>query len=354
MRILIDIGHPGHVHLLKNFYFAMLGKGNEIFFTIKDNLKTAIELLNYYDIKYQTIGAKKDGLLGKAFNQIKYNLKLIKIIRENNIEIGVGTSISLAHASKLTKMKSIILDDDDDEVEPLFVRFAHPFCDVLLSPEVLKGKRKKKSTIFYKSGHELAYLHPNWFSPDETILKEIGVGNNDRYFILRFNVFKAHHDSGIKGISFDDKIKLINLLSKYGKIFITTERDIEKEFKKYELKIHPARIHDLLFYATMFIGDSQTMTSEAAVLGTPAIRCNSFVGRISYIEEEEIKYGLTFGFKPDNTNAMFEKINELLKKPNLKAEWRQKRNILLNEKIDVTSFLVNFVEQYYKTSCVEE
>ena len=43
----------------------------------------------------------------------------------------------------------------------------------------------------------------------------------------------------------------------------------------------------------MFIGDSQTMTSEAAVLGVPSLRCNSFAGRISYINEQEFKYGLT-------------------------------------------------------------
>ena len=58
----------------------------------------------------------------------------------------------------------------------------------------------------------------------------------------------------------------------------------------------------------MFIGDSQTMTSEAAVLGTPAIRCNSFVNRISYLEEEENTYELTFGFKPEDSLKMFEHI----------------------------------------------
>jgi len=96
----------------------------------------------------------------------------------------------------------------------------------------------------------------------------------------------------------------------------------------------------------MLIGDSQTMTSEAAVLGTPAIRMNSFVGRISYLEEEEHRYGLTYGFKPDQFDQMVLKIEELLKMPNLKQEWQKRRQKMLSEKIDVTAFMVWFVENY--------
>ncbi len=96
----------------------------------------------------------------------------------------------------------------------------------------------------------------------------------------------------------------------------------------------------------MLIGDSQTMTSEAAVLGTSSIRCNSFVGRISYLEEEEHKYHLTYGFLPEQSEAMFEKIDELLSMPNLKEEWQLRRQSMLQDKIDVTAFFVWFIENY--------
>ncbi|MBK7488915.1 MAG: hypothetical protein IPI74_03700 [Bacteroidales bacterium] len=54
------------------------------------------------------------------------------------------------------------------------------------------------------------------------------------------------------------------------------------------------------------------MTSEAAVLGVPAIRCNTFAGRISYLEEEEKVYGLTYAFHPMEFDRMMAKIKELL------------------------------------------
>ena len=101
-----------------------------------------------------------------------------------------------------------------------------------------------------------------------------------------------------------------------------------------------------MYYATMLVGDSQTMTSEAAVLGTPAIRCNTFVGRIHYLEEEEHKYGLTYGFCPEQSEAMFQKIDELLAMPNLKQEWQTRRQKMLSEKIDYSAFLTWFIESY--------
>ena len=345
MKILIDIGHPAHVHLLKNFYFLTKENGHELFVTVK-NIKSALELLSILGINYLNIGNKDDFIMSKAINQIKYNKKIFDLVNKNKIDIGIGSSVNLAHVSKLTNMKSIILDDDDDEVEPLFVKFAHPFCDTLLSPDVLREKRKKKDTIYYAGYHELAYLHPNWFEPDSSVLKEAGLNPGEVFFIIRFNAFKAYHDIRKHGLSFRQKLRLVNFLKDYGRIFITTERDIESELQKYQYKASPDKIHHFLYYATMFVGDSQTMTSEAAVLGTPAIRCNTFVGRISYLEEEEHKYGLTYGFAPNQFDKMLEKIKELLNTPNLKQEWQKRRQRMLKDKIDVTAFSVWFVENY--------
>ena len=207
-------------------------------------------------------------------------------------------------------------------------------------------KEKKKETIFYPGYQELAYLHPNCFKPDINVLNELEINKDDPFFILRFNVFKAHHDIGITGLTLKQKLELIEILKTKGKVFITTERNIEPELVEYQLKVSPEKIHSLMSYATMFLGDSQTMTSESAVLGVPSLRCNSFAGRIAYLEEEEHKYHLTFGFKPDNFAEMIFKLKELLDMPNLKEEWQKRREKMLNDKIDVTSFWCWFIENY--------
>ncbi len=343
MNILMDIAHPAHLHLLRNTYFQLKENGHNLFVTVKD-IPAAIELLKKYNIPYIYLGGKKDSLLGKAILQLNYNFKIWKLVISKRIDIGFCSSMTIAHISKISKMKSIILDDDDDDVEPLFVKYAHPYVDVILSPQ--GTQRKSKRTIFYNGYHELAYLHPNRFTPDENVLSEIGVKKGEIYFVLRFNAFKAHHDVGVQGLSIEDKRKLIALLQTKGKVFITTERNIDDEFKKYQLLLPPEKVHSLIYYAAMFIGDSQTMTSEAAVLGTPAIRCNTFVGKITYLKEEEEKYDLTYGFLPTESKKMFDKINKLLQLINTKDTWQEKREKLLNDKIDVTAFYVWFIENY--------
>lgn len=348
MRILVDIGHPAHVHLYKNLCKELKSKGHDVFITVKE-IAVAKKLLTFYGLDYINIGVKKDSLLSKFFNQLSYNYKIYRLVKKNNIAVGLGTSITNAHVSRITNMDSVIFDDDDDEVQPLFVKYAHPFCNALVSPDVLKGKRKRKDTIYYPGYHELAYLHPKRFAPDPSVLLELDLKPGDVYFLLRFNAFKAHHDGSVKGLSLKQKLELIEILKPLGRIFITTEREIENELKEYQMTVSPEKAHSLLAYASLLIGDSQTMTSEAAVLGVPSLRCNSLAGKIAYLEEEEKKYELTYAFLPEEFEKLKVKLVEILQINNFKEVWQQRRANLLKDKIDVTSFMVWLIENWPKS-----
>ena len=345
MNILIDIGHPAHVHLFRNFHHEMTMRGHDLHVTVK-NLPSARRLLDLYGIPYEVTGNKGGSITGKALRQASFSLSLARIAHSKRIDFGIGSSLSIAHASRLTRMRSLVFDDDDDSVQPLMVRYGHPFADAVISPSALRGARASSKAVFYPGYHELAYLHPNRFVPDQGVLKEAGVNGGDRYFVMRFNAFRAHHDKGVKGLSAEQKMALVRQLQKHGRVFITTEADIEKELSDYQLRVRPDMVHSLLSQATMFIGDSQTMTSEAAVLGVPALRCNTLVRSISYLNEEEEKYGLTYGFSPEDFNELQNKIESLLGKQDLALEWKRKRDIMLGDMIDVTSFMVWLVENF--------
>ena len=351
MKILLDIGHPAHVHLYRNFYKEMIERGHEILVTVKD-IPAAKELLTFYGMPFKNIGRRAGSIVGKGFKQLKFGVQLLAIAYKEKIEIGFGSSITNCHVSRLSPMKSIVFDDDDDEKQPLATNFGHPFAHCLLSPDVLKGKRKKKDTVFYAGYHELAYLHPKRFTPDPDVLNQAGLASGETFFIMRFSAFKAHHDVGIKGLSLDNKIYLAKYLSDYGKVFITAEKEIETELRQYQLRIPPHKIHSLMSYAKLFVGDSQTMISEAAVLGVPALRCTSLAGRVSYLEEQEHKYGLAYSFKPDNFEELVFKMKELVNNPDTKKEWIKKRDKMLNDKIDVTAFMVWFVENYPESKSI--
>jgi hypothetical protein len=323
----------------------MKEKGHYVYITVKD-IPAAKELLELYNIRYIDYGSKSDSIIGKTFKQLKYDWVIRNIAKELNIDIGIGTSITISHVSKIFKMTSFILDDDDSDVEPLFAKFAHPFADYLVSPDVLKHERLKKNHLLYPGYHELSYLHPNRFTPDKSVLKKLKLKDDEKFFILRFNAFKAHHDIGAKGLMNDQKKQLISYLSQFGKVIITTEGSVNPEYSKYKFALSPTEIFSALYYATLFIGDSQTMTNESAVLGTPALRLNSFVGRISYLKEQEDTYKLAFGFKPHEFQKLMNKVKELLSMENLKEEWKLRKKNMMLDKIDVTSFLVYLIDNY--------
>jgi len=345
LNILIDICHPAHVHLFRNFVKIMKAKGHFVYLTVKD-IPAAKELLKLYNIRYIDYGSKSDSLIGKTLKQLKYDWDIRNIANELNIDIGIGTSITISHVSKISKMISFVLDDDDADVEPLFAKFAHPFADYLISPDVLKHERLKKNHLLYPGYHELSYLHPNRFIPDKSVYAKLNIKEGEKFFILRFNAFKAHHDIGEKGLKDEQKKQLISYLNQFGKVIITTEGNVNPEYRKYKFNLSPTEIFSALYYATLFIGDSQTMTNEAAVLGTPALRLNSFVGRISYLKEQEDIYKLAFGFKPNEFVLLMNKVKELLNMDNLKEEWKIRKEKMLSNKIDVTSFLVYIIDNY--------
>ncbi|MDD4968621.1 MAG: DUF354 domain-containing protein [Paludibacter sp.] len=344
MNILIEIGHPAHVHKLAATIKILKSKNHKIIVVTKE-IASVKFLLTKFDIPFKTIGIKKDSLLGKGIMQLWYNLCCFIILKQEKIDLIIGC-VSAAYMTRITKIPSILMDDDDDEAEPLLVKYIHPYVTEILSPSPLTGKRLRKDTIYYAGYHELAYLHPNHFIPNERVIHEIGLEAGDPYFILRFNAFKAHHDFGVEGLSLENKRKLIAILETKGKVFITSERNLDEEFKKYQLLLSPEKIHSLIYFATMLIGDSQTMTSEAAVLGTPAIKCNTFAGKLAIPNELEIKYQLCFSYLPEDSDRFFSKIEELLCIPELKKEFLKRREKLITDKIDVTAFYVWFIEHY--------
>ena len=342
MNILIDIGHPGHVHLFKYVAAGLKEKGHQVFFSVRD-IPVAKRLMDCYDMPYYDLGKKSDSILGKAWTVIKQDCELLHFVKRHHIDIGVSSGIVLSHVSRLTKMVSIMFDDDDDDAEPFVVKYGHPMTDVVMTPSAIR--RKTSKAVYYQGTHELAYLHPNHFHPDETVLARAGLKPGERFFIMRFVALKGHHDIGQAGLSFEQKEKLTRLLSGHGRVIITSERTLDPAFEQYRLPVAPEDMHSLMYYSSLFVGDSQTMTSEAAVLGVPAFKCNTFAGRLSVPNQYE-SYGLCKSFTPDRFDEMYSGIEALLATPNFKEEWTEKRARLLADMIDPTAFFTRFIENY--------
>ena len=340
MKILIDIGHPGHVHLFRPFTQEMIKKGHQILFTCREK-EFEKELLEAAGFDYISFGKKYKSTTGKILGLIKFDIQefIAGLKFKPDIFLSHG-SIYAAHAAFLY-MKPHISMEDSGNMEQ--IRLYLPFTKVVLTPFELKENLGVKQ-IRYHGYHELAYLRPKYFTPDISVLKHLGILKGDIYTLVRFVSWDATHDVGQGGLTAIQKEELVDFLSSQTRLFISSEGEVPEKFSKYLIEIKPEQMHSVLYYASLVISEGATMASEAGVLGTPSIYVNSLVR--CYNEDQE-KYGLVFNYR--NGKGVIEKVRELLNTPNLKSERQNRRQKMLADKIDVTAFLVWFVENYPKS-----
>lgn len=339
MNILIDIGHPAHVHIFKNLSWILIKNGHNILFTTRDK-EYEIQLLHKYGFNFVSFGKNKKTVIGKIFGLFYFNLQLIFISFKfrPNIYLSHGSPYA-AQVAWLFRKPHISLEDSGNNEQ---IRLYAPFSKVIITPDFLPNDLGKKQ-IKYKANHELSYLLPKYFKANESIYDILGIDSSQQYAILRFVSWFATHDSGQKGLTLIEKEKLVNfLISKNIKVFISSERrELPENLKQFAIKIPPECMHDALAFATIYVGEGATMASEAGVLGTPSIYISTIV-RFYNVDQE--KYGLVYNFL--NFQGVLEKIQEILELKDRIMVYKQRQEIFINEKIDFTAFLVWFVENY--------
>lgn len=346
MKILFYFGHPAHYHFYIPVIRILIKLNYQIKIVIKakDILQKLLEADGLiFDIT--SLNETKTNKLEIFFNLLSRDIKLLKIAHKFKPDLMIGSISDITHVGKLLNIPSIVPLEDDLTAVPQFNKITSRWATYLVTPESCNVGKWDFKTVKYNGYQELTYLSHENFKPNRKHIENI-FDLNSRNFLIRFSNLNAYHDEGKTGIS--DKIaqKIIDILKPHGKVYITSEKELSSDFEKYRININPLLMHHALFFADLYIGDSQTMTAEAAVLGTPAIRFNDFVGKLGYLEELEHKYELTYGVKTSEPEKLYTKIKSLLKITDINQEWQKRRQKMLADKIDVTAFFVWLIENY--------
>jgi predicted glycosyltransferase len=337
MKILIDIGHPGHVHLFKNFAWQMEKKGHEILFTVRDK-EYEIYLLKTFGFKYISFGKHYKSKLGKIIGLIKFDLKMLRAVLSfrPNLLFSHG-SVYAAQIGGLLHIPHLSLEDTGNMEQ---IHLYRPFTKVILTSSAFHKELGIKQ-IRYNGYHELAYLHPKVFSLDNNIRNQLNIKSSERIFFLRFVSWSASHDFRQNGLTDIGKRELVEKLKPLGRVLISSEGDLPEEFKEYKFILPPEKIHDVLAEVDLFVGEGATMASECAMIGTPAIYVNSM--EAGTINDHE-KNNLLFHFR--NIDGVIDKALKIISNPNSKEESKKNRDQMLRDKIDVTTFFIWFIENY--------
>lgn len=342
MRVLFQLGHPAHFHLFKNTIADLQHDGHETFILIRE--KDILEdLLKESGMPYINIlpSGKKS-----IFTLMLRLWRVFWFTLTHRVNVLVGSTPEVAQVAWLLRRRSVVMAEDDASIVPQFIKVVKPFVDNYLSPVSCNNGVLERATTHYEGFHKLAYLHPNRFTPDPAVVDRY-FDHSKPYFLLRFAQLKAYHDvsANVHGINDKIAVKLIEILSPHGKVFITSERELSPELECYRLNINPLDIHHLMAFATLYIGDSQSMAVEAAMLGTPSIRFNDFAGKIGVLEELEKKYQLTIGIPSSDPERLYNTVKEMIDTDNLREVYQARRQQMLEDKIDVATFFTDFIER---------
>ena len=336
---LFDVGHPAHVHLFRPTARQLEAQGHQIFFSALDR-EMILTLLDRYQLPYRVTYRRRKGRWALIAELLLRTWATWNIARgfKADLLLSIG-SPTVGLPAWLLGKPYIALTDTEHAAEQH--RLFKPFATVIATPSVFSKDMGPKQRR-YAGYHELAYLHPDEFTPDPAVLESLDLAPESVFFVLRFVAWQATHDLGKHGFSLEQKRALLRELAQHGQILLSVEGDVDPEFEPYMTRFPPEQIHHFLAYASLYIGEGATTASEAAVLGTPSIYANTL--RLGYISDLQDSYQLLFWYQ--DGGPVLDKVRELLAMPDLKQVWAERRAHLLRDKISTTHWLVELCERF--------
>lgn len=339
MKFIFELNHPKHYYQFKYIMSILEERGHSIMVLARDK-DVLLKVLQEEGVPYRVFGVHKESILGKVFSSISIFKHYKRIAKEFSPDVIVSkASLYGTLVAKMLGCKSFIFPDS--EVVKLTNNVVAPMATWIVTPEPFMIDFGKKH-LRIKGLFEDCYLSPEVLSIDDCYPQEHDL--KCPYAVLRFVGWTANHDVNNNGFSLDEKIALADSISKYMTVYISSEKVLPPELAKYKLSTPAAQIHDVLANADLYVGDSQTMASEAALLGTPAIRSNSFVGEndMSNFKMLEKKYGLLLNIRDFKTVLT---VATDFAKVSRKAEWKHKREDYYKTVGNTNKYIADLLEK---------
>jgi len=310
MKVLIDAVHPADVWTLGAVEDRLLAEGADTLWLSRPGKDSVVELIEARDRPHVAASTAGTTMFGLAKELLVRDRNALRTARRFRPDIILTRSPAGVHAGRLTRTP-VIYDTDDGHVAGILFWVAGPFASLIASPTATERSYGRKHRR-YRGYKELFYLHPDRFTPDPGVRAQIGLADGERLFVLRLTAFTASHDVSEAGMSRAQVDRILAMMTPLGRVVISSESDLPSDLAGMRITTPPERFHHVLAAADLVVGDSQTVCSEAGVLGTPSIRYNTWAGRHPYQVELEEKWGLTRAFPLENEGGFFSAVESSL------------------------------------------
>ncbi|OHB61263.1 MAG: hypothetical protein A2Y12_06485 [Planctomycetes bacterium GWF2_42_9] len=338
MRVIVDISHPSQVHFFKNLILRFRKNKDKVLITARGKDVT-LDLVKNLNLKYVCLSQQSGGMFSMLRELIRRYILMFIIVRRFKPDILIAeTGVTIGLIGTLLRIPRIV--EEDTEHAKLQRMLGLPFVSIIMTGLGYLGNHGKRERKF-KGVWVQSYLNPEYFTPDATVLTDAGIEIEKPFIVMRMVSWSAAHDKGLHGYSEEQYLDVVEKLSKYGRVIISAEGSLPVSMAKYKNPIAPEKVHHLLAYAKLYIGEGATMAAEAAVLGTPAIFTNPLP--LGYLQAMEREYQLVYNCIDFDAGVKI--AEELLKAANLKNVWQQRRKKLLDESEDINEFMFKIAKE---------
>jgi len=310
MKVLIDAVHPADVWTLGAVEDKLLADGADTLWLSRPGKDSVVELIEARGRPHFPASNAGTTMFGLAAELLRRDRNAWRAVRRFKPDIILTRSPAGVHAGRLTRTP-VIYDTDDGHVAGFLFWVAGPFANLIASPTATERRYGKKHRR-YRGYKELFYLHPDRFTPDPGVRDDLGLDESERLFVLRLTAFTASHDMSEAGMSREQINRVLAMMKPLGKVVISSESELPDDLAEMRITTPPERFHHVLAAADLVVGDSQTVCSEAGVVGTPSIRYNTWAGRHPYQVELEERWGLTRAFPLTDEDGFFTALEESL------------------------------------------
>jgi predicted glycosyltransferase len=296
--VLIDVSHPAHAHFFRPIARTLLDAGVAVHIVARDKDVT-VRLLEAARLPFEVLPNSQPSAsrFRAAAELVRRTVSLRQLIRRTGASVVLSRNPSGVLAALGTRARSVF-DTDDGRGVGVHYWLARPFADVI-SSSVHDSEQHGRGHRRYRALKAQMFLHPERFTPDVTVRRRY-IGDDEPLFVVRFSAHDASHDRHIDGISEEGRAAVVALVRARGPARVSIEREGLRLYRgpnDEAVPIDPADFHDLLATASLFVGDSQSVAAEAAILGIPSLRLSGFTGRAFYLGLLEDR-GMMLNFLP--------------------------------------------------------
>ncbi|KDE59465.1 hypothetical protein EL22_21680 [Halostagnicola sp. A56] len=343
MRVLVFTNTPAHVHTYRNAIDRLVDRGHDVLVLAREYGCTT-DLLDFFGITYGVYGSHE----ATAYSRLEFARELTGQLADIALEarrfdpdVLFGRGPYAAFSGLVTSTPTVLLLDD--EPGDFNHTVSRPFADAIITPHATRRDLGPNHYTF-DGFKECAYLHPAVYEPIPDIRDRLGVADDERYAIVRFNAFDALHDVGAAGFSLTQRRDLLEALSEEATVFVSDEAGAMdfRDLPAREYDLHPALLHDAIREAHLLVADTGTIVTEAGLLGTPAIRYGGTEDR----EFGEFAALADVGLleECDHYGRVRDRALEVLRDENARARHRERRDAYVSGLVDLTELIVDVAE----------